>query len=349
MCLWITALGTAAAGAEDDYLAELAKQGEIITVHWSGGPLPGSPGDQAWRQIKPSRITLYPQVSARPKNTQRKTSAATVKALYNEHELALYIEWPDRRRSAERGIGKFADALALQFPVQYGPGIALPYIGMGDSGHPVGVWLWRGDGSVETLAAEGFGSLTAQPSDGGRAKGIWKEGVWRVVVSRAFKAASPGPVVDMAPANQNPVPVAFAIWNGDEAQRDGQKMFSSWRFLHFDRAETNHGYVKSLALNSRKKGDPQKGKKLMVTGGCVDCHNYPGSGEKSETGPDLAYSGGIHRPEYLLESMKKPSSIVVPGKGYYTMENGKRTSLMPETDMSDQDTHHILEYLKTLR
>lgn len=346
---WITGFGVVGAAAEEDLLAELAKRGEIVTVRWSDGPLPDSPDDQAWRQVGPSKIILYPQVSARPKNTRRETIAAAIKALYNEKELALYIEWPDARRSANRGVGEFADALAVQFPVHYGVGIPLPYVGMGDSGHPVGVWLWRADGSVETLAAEGFGSMDAQPSDGVHARGFWKEGVWRVVVKRTLEKPTADYAVEIIPSKQNLTPVAFAIWNGDEDQRDGSKLLSSWRFLRLERAKTDPGYVKSLVRAPRKKGDPKKGRALMEKEGCVDCHTYPGSKEKSEAGPDLSYAGGIHRPEYLLESLKKPSSIIVPGNYYFTMENGKKISIMPETDLSDSDVYHLLEYLKTLR
>lgn len=109
------------------------------------------------------------------------------------------------------------------------------------------------------------------------------------------------------------------------------------------------GYVKSLVWAPSIKGDPKKGGTLMKEAGCADCHAYPGSKEKPDTDPDLTYAGGIHRPEYLMESLARPSWVIVPGRDYFIVEDGKKISVMPEADLSDSDIHHVIEYLRTLR
>ncbi len=79
--------------------------------------------------------------------------------------------------------------------------------------------------SVEKLRAEGFGTLETQKEQDGSANGVWKDGVWRVVVtvlrSQPERSLEPGKVI----------PVAFAVWDGSLNERNGQKAFSFWQSL----------------------------------------------------------------------------------------------------------------------
>jgi len=108
---------------------------------------------------------------------------------------------------------------------------------MGEAGQVVNIWQWRVDregnarGSVENLAAAGFGTLTSQLSQDVKGKGIWSKGKWRVVFSRVMTGG--GEVVGLAPGKV--MPVAFAVWNGAINQRDGEKSVSTWAFLKIER------------------------------------------------------------------------------------------------------------------
>ncbi len=135
-------LGFSAAVYGQKPLAALRRQGEIIRAHWSAGPLSLDPEAPAWNQAESRRVLLYPQVTTNPHNISRTRLTAVVKALYNDDELAIFIEWPDGYAAKQRGIGKFSDALAIQFPTRYGAGVRLPYVGMGSPGRPVGIWFW---------------------------------------------------------------------------------------------------------------------------------------------------------------------------------------------------------------
>lgn len=88
--------------------------------------------------------------------------------------------------------------------------------------------------SVEDLTAIGFGSLTSQPSEAQNVRGSseYRDGVWRVVMSRQLSDGDPNDVV-LDPARPAPV-VAFAVWDGARGDRDGLKSVSTWLALSFE-------------------------------------------------------------------------------------------------------------------
>jgi len=146
-----------------------------------------------------------------------------------------------------------------------------PFFGMGNRGKPVNIWQWRADWQteietrkkleyatkgmdmdvmifggevnpveslnpfrdvpVEELNAEGFGTLTPQPKTkqnvGG--KGLWKDGKWQVVFYRTLDSLNKW---DIKFNNKQPVLVAFAVWNGEEQDRNGRKVVSMWQRLN---------------------------------------------------------------------------------------------------------------------
>jgi complex iron-sulfur molybdoenzyme family reductase subunit gamma len=320
----------------------------FIAAHRIAAEPPLDPLDAAWAKLAPSPVALYPQVSVAPATQPSGALTVSVRAFYSRKALALHLEWPDPRPAQGRGVGKFADGAAVQWPVHYGSGKALPYVGMGHAGVPVALWFWRADGSVETLAAEGFGTLTAQPTDGVEAKGIWKDGIWRVVFTRPLRAVAADHRLVLEPAAQGLVPVAFAIWNGEAQERDGLKRLSAWQALRFEQAKVDEAYAKQLA-EVAIAGDIESGKRLMADKGCAGCHAFPGNPGRPSVGPDLTYTGGIHSAQYLRESLSEPSRVVVPGKRYASVQDGKPlASLMPPFVGTEQELQDIVAYLKTL-
>lgn len=340
--------GLARPGRGEELLGPLVKGGEVITARWHLGPLPTDPGDVAWSQVEPAEVRLYPQATVRPRSATREPVALRMKALYNGAGLALCLEWADGQPAATHAIGRFPDAAAVQWPVRYGPGIRLPYVGMGDPGSPVALWFWRADGRMETLAAEGFGSLTSQPPDGVEAGAAWDQGRWRVVLKRPL-TAPPGTCVQLRPATDGLVPFALAVWNGEATQRDGDKFLSGWHFLLFEQGKLDPRYAKGLVWSPRLRGDPKVGEALMIKRGCMVCHSYPANPIPTEVGPDLTYAGGIHRPDYLLESIRRPSALIVPDKTFSAVLKGRRVSTMPAVVIPQRELLHLVEYLRTLR
>ena len=330
-------------------LAPASAGADLIAAHHVVAEPPLDPLDAAWAKLAPGSVALYPQVSVAPAGRPSGVLTVKVRAFYGAETLALHLEWPDPKPVQNRAIGEFADGAAVQWPVHYGSGKALPYLGMGHAGSPVAIWLWRADGSVETLAAEGFGTLTAQAGDGVKAQGAWKDGVWRVVFTRPMIAAPGDLRVPLEPAAQGVVPIAFAVWNGEAQERDGLKRLSGWHALRFEEAKIDDAYAKELA-ETAVAGDAKAGQRLMAEKGCAGCHAFPGNPARPSVGPDLTYAGGIHSAQYLRESIREPSRVVVPGKRYANVQDGKRTaSLMPPFAGSDQELRDIVAFLKTLR
>lgn len=80
---------------------------------------------------------------------------------------------------------------------------------------------------VEDANARGFGTMTSQPPGaqnvGGR--GFWRDGSWSVLFHRGL-ASPDAEDVQLVPGRL--VPVAFAIWNGAQRDRNGRKVVSHW-------------------------------------------------------------------------------------------------------------------------
>lgn len=324
------------------------ESGSFIVAWRSAGEPSSDPLDPAWARLSPATVSIYPQVGVAPGSESSGAAVLNVRALYGDKTLALHLEWSDERPTKERAIGAFADGAAIQWPIRYGPDEALPYIGMGHAGAPVALWFWRADDSVETLAAEGFGTLTVQPSDGVKVMGVWKDGVWRAVFARPLEPSPADHRVRLNPAGQGLVPVAFAVWSGEGRERDGLKRLSAWQTLRFEKGKRNRAYAEQLA-EPVITGDAGNGRRLMEENGCAGCHAFPGNPDRPSTGPDLAYAGAIHSARYLAESIREPSRMVVPGKGYATVEDGKRLSLMPPFVGTERELWDMVAYLKTLR
>ena len=80
---------------------------------------------------------------------------------------------------------------------------------------------------VEDANARGFGTFTAQPAAGQnvQGKGIWRDSHWNVLFMRDLKSRDAD---DVKLAIGKPAPVAFAIWDGENRDRNGRKLISNW-------------------------------------------------------------------------------------------------------------------------
>lgn len=93
------------------------------------------------------------------------------------------------------------------------------------TGNPISQTLHNSP--VEDANAHGFGTFKTQPLDGQnvRGRGLWMDGKWRVVFLRTIESASAD---DVKFAPNKPIPVAFAVWDGQHHDRNGQKSISTW-------------------------------------------------------------------------------------------------------------------------
>ena len=138
--------------------------------------------------------------------------------------LYIRLRWPDDSTDAQISAGRFADAAAVQFALV---GRTETSFMMGTPQAPVNIWYWNaGEAQAQNLAAGGFGhhhrgERLAGPG-GCRSHGRRGIGWW--VVSRALTTSGEHQV---AVAGGDDVHLTFAVWQGDEAQRDGLKRTST--------------------------------------------------------------------------------------------------------------------------
>src|SRR5262249_50190215 len=83
----------------------------------------------------------------------------------------------------------------------------------------------EGQSSASSLAAKGFGTTTFRPkiSQLVTASSSWKDGRWTIVLRRPL-SVSPDDGVALAAGDR--CSIAFAIWDGEESDRNGQKLVS---------------------------------------------------------------------------------------------------------------------------
>jgi DMSO reductase family type II enzyme heme b subunit len=88
---------------------------------------------------------------------------------------------------------------------------------------------------VEDLIGGGFSTLTSKKKQG-RVKGQaeWKNGFWRVVMKRPLSQAGNDRENEAILDPGRIQAVAFAVWNGENKERNGQKAVASWMQLVID-------------------------------------------------------------------------------------------------------------------
>jgi DMSO reductase family type II enzyme heme b subunit len=136
------------------------KQTVIVAVEVANN-LPSSVDDKAWQKAPASTFRLVPNIIKGKRLFTPLSDAITVRALYNEHEIAFLLEVNDRTESRPGGAiterfpdgdeVMFPDAIAIQFPQQGAfstSPVDKPLYRHGDPKHHTTIWYWNA-GSVE--------------------------------------------------------------------------------------------------------------------------------------------------------------------------------------------------------
>jgi len=83
--------------------------------------------------------------------------------------------------------------------------------------------------AVEDLNAEGFSTLTTQAQQDVQGEGNWRNNRWSVVFKRSLSTGDSNDTQFKG----NKTPMAIAIWNGNNKERNGQKAVTQWNTLHY--------------------------------------------------------------------------------------------------------------------
>lgn len=336
LLLALAALGNAYAASSGPGVAP--ESGRRVEAGKATGLPPRVPDDAAWAGAPEVLVRLYPQLSVPPALEAGEPLVLRVRLLVGQGRLAVRLAWPDKTadRHTLKHTDRFADAAAVQFPARPGP--TLPYIGMGEPDRPVAVWYWRAGAPAQRLGARGFGTLAPAAGTAPAAAEMRSGDGWAVVLRAALPAKS-----------ANPLPLAFAVWDGAEQGRAGRKRLSGWLLADVPGLATEPARYRALARENNVRGDAARGRALVAARGCGGCHWLPGE-PPTHLGPALLYAGGIHSPAYLRRSILDPSAFVVPGKGYgVTGADGKPASLMPRMEWKADEAEDMVAYLAGLQ
>jgi hypothetical protein len=241
----------------------VSSQGMVVRAHFQEGDVPDHPSDPAWETVSPLPLPLSGQIITRPVWPEPSVRALSIRSIHNGKEVAFLMEWQDATVNESLTPGVFRDGAAVALPV----GDAPAFFCMGQLDHYVNIWHWKADwqsdvdrraarakeskrkrkgprrfeviprrpSSVEDLIGGGFSTLTSKQRQG-RIKGQaeWKRGLWRVVMKRPLTVD--GDDLDnearLIPGRLQAV--AFAVWNGENKERNGQKAVASWMQLQID-------------------------------------------------------------------------------------------------------------------
>ena len=233
-----------------NYVASLAKTQRIVrpenTVIQAArieGELPASPDDPAWDKAPPSTFFMVPQIVGKTRFFTAANDTVSVRALYNDKQAGLHLEWDDRTKSipGDAKAQKIADeelaedAIAVQFPTTISAGMEKPYFLMGSAAKPVNLWRWssgttKKPQSVALIDARGIGEQ--QPRDaatGLTAKGSYKDGTWRVVMTRPLRTQTADK--DLQFEEGRFIPIAFFAWDGSNSEAGSHHAMTTWYWL----------------------------------------------------------------------------------------------------------------------
>lgn len=212
-----------------------------------------------WETRASQRLDLYYQsmVLPWPKGV---IPSVVIKAFHNGVDIFFFLEWEDETKDDTIGINRFPDACAVMFTLEENrQNISVTMGFQGKSN----VWQWKasqdrdfwlGERAKNTpyvdfhypfeeeelfvvskqeiqsgandLVTIGVGTISLKSTQNVEGRGLYDNGVWRVVFKRALQSLDP--LVDAKFEKANSHLCAFAVWDGSKGDRGGRKSFSYW-------------------------------------------------------------------------------------------------------------------------
>ncbi len=234
-----------------NYVASLAEaekvvrpENIVIRAAKLDGEIPASPDDPRWAESTPATFFLVPQIIVKERFFTPSNDTITVRALYNDEEVAFLLEWDDRTKSlpGDEQAEKVSepelspDAVAVQLPVTIPEAMEKPYFMKGDAARPVNLWRWSSGGAEEpehVALIDGRGVTDLREREDGaaglRASGTYDKGAWRVLMRRALTTADPDN--DLQFVEGKFIPIAFAAWDGSNGEKGTKHTLTTWYWL----------------------------------------------------------------------------------------------------------------------
>lgn len=230
---WILAPGTGQAQESVAIRAMLVKT------------VPDDPAAAAWSSAIPARFPLSPQVHWPTRILEVTAKDVTARGLSDGKQVAIMLEYEDPTEDPD-------DAAAVEFMVgdkkaHFAHGQAMAQV----EGGPVNIWFWKNkDAKVLDMNAKGFGTLKVQDQQDIKGKGVYQNGKWKVVFSRAVTT---GDANDTQFKPGEFINIAFAVWDGkkdpasgDLKEKGSEKAVSSWWYFRVEPQPDYSSYFYAL-------------------------------------------------------------------------------------------------------
>jgi hypothetical protein len=232
-----------------------------------------------WKDIPPVDVPLTAQQGVYPLGGGS-VAAVRAAAVHYRDRLYLRLTWDDGSHDVTTNdVTSFADATAVEFPSVASSSV--PAVCMGQARGGVNIWQWRADrqpdlaalnpgdrpvvdyypsrsdlwftaraagnpyadvtaNPVQNLAAQSFGTIGPTREQPVTGRAVYEDGAWFVVFSRPFSSAGAD---QPAFAMGDTTDVAFAVWNGSNGDRDGQKQVSQFVRMEFSNDTASAGWM----------------------------------------------------------------------------------------------------------
>lgn len=189
---------------------------------------PNDPDDIIWDRIPTYRIAVNAAPPVHSSTLLRFNPAQNGQVYFQLARTAdrfyVRMRWKDATDNSAKTVDAFSDSAAIQFALK---GENTSYMMGTGPDMPVNIWFWTAsDTEVQNLAAGGFGSTTHLPEQTVTGKATYKvdknpqNNQRRLVMSREIKTKGKHQIA----LKKGVVPIAFALWQGEDEQRDGNKV-----------------------------------------------------------------------------------------------------------------------------
>jgi hypothetical protein len=187
-----------------------------------------------WAKIPAQRVALNrtPRLYDTETPSEPEIPFVDVRLARAEGKLLVNLTWHDATRDAAEiaklptaptegrphkelteATDRFSDAAAVMHPAHPPVNGQWPSLQMGDPGNPVSIYFWSASRGAARMEAEGRGT-TRRTGGSFPAQAVYRDQAWHLALE-----------VQDVPAG---FPLAFAVWNGSQQDRDGRKYFTTW-------------------------------------------------------------------------------------------------------------------------
>ncbi len=201
-----------------------------------GAKVLANPAYDAWHKLTSKRVALNrtPRLQESEPPSELEIPEAEVRVTRASGKLLVRLNWRDATQDAatleavpgtpyegrfhkvQTGTtSRFFDAAAVMVPKKGGKA-ASPSLQMGDAQDPVTIYYWNAVRGAMVMEAQGR-ETTMRTGATFPAEAVYQGGEWTVVFELPDLPAG--------------TPLAFAVWNGSQQDRDGRKYFSVWHWL----------------------------------------------------------------------------------------------------------------------